>query len=347
MKPLETPEEIFQVAFGYMASKALFAGAQLGVFDALAQGPSSLRELVEATGAEERGLETLLTALVSVGLLEPVDGGRGGFRNAPASQAMLVSGPEGSFADYCRNQVDRQMYPFLHNITDVLRGRRDSVPFEDYETWFGDAGEATLYSASQHAASLPAAALLAALVDLSDRRKLLDVGGGSGAFAITLCRDNPDLSATILDFPNVVEVGRRFVDEAGLSARVDFVAGNALDVDWPDKQDVVLFSYVSGSVSREGVGELYRRAYRSLRPGGLVLIHDFLVDDDRSGPPLAALWAFQHAAFTPGGVALTPGFIRGLLQECGFEEISFEPFVPGMTKLVRARRPGTPAGGGG
>jgi hypothetical protein len=77
-----------------------------------------------------------------------------------------------------------------------------------------------------------------------------------------------------------------------------------------------------------------------------VLVHDFLVDDDRSGPPLAALWAFQHAAFTPGGVALTPGFIRGLLQESGFEEISFEPFVPGMTKLVRARRPGAPVAGG-
>ena len=339
MKPLETPEEVFQIAFGYMASKALFAGAHLGVFDELAHGPKSLDELVKVTGAEERSLSTLLTALVSVGLLEQVDGVVAGFRNAPASQTMLVTGPDGSFADYCRDQIDRQMYPFLHNIADVLRGRRDTVPFEDYEAWFGDADEASLYSESQHAVSLPAAALLAAVVDLSSCRRLLDVGGGSGAFAITLCRQHPELTATVLDFPNVARVGRRFVAQAGLDDRIGFVEGNALEVEWPDEQDAVLFSYVSGSVSAEGVRELYRRAHRALRPGGSVLIHDFMVDDDRSGPPLPALWAFQHVAFTPGATGLTPGFVTGLLRDCGFEDLSVGPFVPGMTRLVRGRKP--------
>jgi len=340
VKPLETPEQVFDIAFGYMASKALFAATHLRIFDELAAGPKSLEELAKATRAEERGLSTLLTALVSVGLLEPVGETGDGFRNAPASQAMLVSGPEGSFADYCRNQIDRQMYPFLHNIADVLRGRRDTVPFEDYEAWFGDAAEASLYSESQHEASLPAAALLAAVTDLSGCRRLLDVGGGSGAFSITLCRRYPELSATVLDFPNVVEVGRRFVTEAGLEERIGFIAGNALEVDWPGGQDVVLFSYVSGSVAAEGVRELYRRAHQALRPGGIVLVHDFMVDDDLSGPRLPALWAFQHAAFTPGGIALTPAFVTECLHESGFEEISVAPFIPGMTRLARGRRSG-------
>lgn len=339
VKPVETAEEVFRIAFGYMASKALFAGARLRVFDELAQGPKSLEQLAQAIGAEERSLATLLTALVAVGLLERVGGAEGGFRNAPASQTMLVSGPDGSFADYCRAQVDRQMYPFLHNVADVLRGRRDTVPFADYEAWFADAGEASLYSESQHAVSLPAAALLAARVDLSSRRRLLDVGGGSGAFAITLCRQHPGLSAIVLDFPNVARVGRRFVARAGLADRIGFVEGNAFEVDWPGERDAVLFSYVSGSVSAEGVRELYRRAHEALRPGGEVLIHDFMVDDDRSGPLLPALWAFQHVAFTPGAIGLTPGFVTGLLAECGFAEISLDPFVPGMTRLVRALRP--------
>lgn len=338
MKPLELPEEVFEIAFGYMASKALFAAAHLRVFDELAQGPKTLTELAKATRAEERGLSTLLTALVSVGLLESLEGDGGGFRNAPASQAMLVSSPEGSFAEYCRNQIDRQMYPFLHNIADVLRGRRDTVPFEDYEAWFGDPAEALLYSESQHEVSLPAAALLAATIDLSGCRQLLDVGGGSGAFSITLCQRYPELTATVLDFPNVVEVGRRFVAKAGLAERIGFVAGNALEVDWPGGQDAVLFSYVSGSVSAEGVGELYRHAHRALRPGGIVLVHDFMIDDDRSGPRLPALWAFQHAAFTPGGIALTPAFVTGCLRESGFEELSVAPFIPGMTRLARGRR---------
>ena len=340
MQPLETPEQIFEVAFGYMGSKALFAGVRLGVFDALAEGPKSLSALLEETGAEERGLRTLLTALLSLGLLEQEDGPDGQVRNAPGSQAMLVSGTsEGSFADYCRHQMDRQMYPFLHNISDVLKGRRDTVPFEDYETWFAVAEEASLYSESQHAASLPAAALLDALVDLSEARRLLDVGGGSGAFSITLCRTHPELSSTIIDFPNVTQVGRRFAAEAGLKSRIDFISGNALEVEWPKDRDVVLFSYVSGSVAAEGVREFYRRAYRSLEPGGVVLVHDFMVDDDRRGPVLPALWALQHAAFTPGGVALTPSFVTGLLAGAGFEDLRVEPFIPGMTRLVRGRRP--------
>lgn len=336
--PIESPEEVFRIAFGYMASKALFAGVQLGVFDALDDAPKTLAELVQKTGAQERGLTTLLTALVAVGLLEKSTGDEATYSNAPGTRAMLVSRPEGSFADYCRDQVDRQMYPYLHHLSDVLRGRHDTVPFADYETWFGDRNEATLYSRSQHSASLPAAGLLGAMVDLSACRRLLDVGGGSGAFSITLCQQYPELSATIVDFPNVATVGRRFVRQAGLDERVAFVEGNALDVDWPGDQDVVLFSYVSGSVSAEGVAELYARAQRALQPGGRVLIHDFLVDDDRDGPLLPALWALQHCAFTPGGVSLTPAFVTRLLEESGFEDVRVGSFIPGMTRLVQARR---------
>jgi SAM-dependent methyltransferase len=342
---LKTPEEIFEVAFAYMKSKALFAGLHLGVFDALADGPKSLSVLHETTGAQKRGLVTLLTALTALGLIERVDEGgessegEGRFANAPASQAMLVASAGGDFGDYCRNQVDRQMYPFLHNLDDVLRGRHDTVPFRDYETWFRDPAEATLYSESQHSASLPAAAVLGTLVDLSGARRLVDVGGGSGAFSITLCQQHPELTATIIDFPSVADVGRRYVADAGLEDRIEFVCGSALDVDWPTAQDVVLFSYVSGSVSAEGVHELYRRAHHALEPGGRVLVHDFMVDDDRQGPLLPALWALQHSAFTPGGVSLTPGFVTGALVDAGLEVLDVLPFIPGMTRLALARKP--------
>lgn len=336
MQPLQDLQQIFHVAFGYMASKALFSALHLNVFDALAEGPKEVADLAAEIGAEERTLTTLLTALASIGLIQRTGAGWG---NSPAAQMHLVSGAPGDFGDYLRYQIDRQMYPFMHNVTDVIRGRRDTVPFQDYETWFRDAGEAALYSESQHAASIGPAQMLAARVDLSGCRRLLDVGGGSGAFSITLCRKHPELMATVLDFPNVLEVARRFVANAGLEPRIDLVPGNALCIDWPTRQDVVLFSYVSGSVSGEGVAELYRRAWTALEPGGLALVHDFLVDDDRSGPPLTAIWALQHATFTPGAVSLTPALVTGLLGEAGFSSISVEDFIPGMTRLVRAHKP--------
>ncbi|UCE85975.1 MAG: methyltransferase, partial [Deltaproteobacteria bacterium] len=189
-----------------------------------------------------------------------------------------------------------------------------------------------------HAASRTLGALAAARVDLSGRRSLLDVGGGSGAFSIGLCQIHPQLSATILDFPNVVPVGRRFVAQAGLEARIDFAAGDALTTEWPRGKDVVLFSYISGSVSAEGVAELYRRAHAALVPGGIALVHDFMVDDDRKGPPLTAIWALQHLVFTPGAVSLTPGFVTSTLEDAGFAEVSIHGFVPGMTRLALAHK---------
>jgi len=336
MRSLDDITQIFHVAFGYMASKALFAGLHLGIFDAVAQGPTNLATLADATGVEERGLTTLLTALTAIGLLEKT---AKGFVNSPAAQQHLVRGAIGDFGDYLRYQIDRQMYLFMHNLTDVLRGHRDTVPFVDYEAWFSDMSQASLYSESQHAASLGPAMMLAAQVDFASRRRLLDVGGGSGAFSITLCRVYPQLAATILDFPNVIEVARQRVAAAALDSRIGFVAGNALVTDWPGEQDTVLFSYTSGSVSAEGVAELYRRAYRALVPDGIVLVHDFMVDDDRSGPPLTALWALQHTTYTPGAVSLTPGFVTARLQEVGFVDVSVGEFIPGMTRLVQARKP--------
>lgn len=337
MEPLRNIDQIFGVAFGYMASKALFAALHLGIFDAVSRHPRGAAALAAETGADERALTTLLTALTAVGLLRK---GEEGFSNSPAAEQFLVRGAVGDFGDYLRYQVDRQMYPFMHNLTDVLRGRRDTVPFVDYEAWFSDPAEAALYSESQHAASVGPAMMLGAQVDLSRDRRLLDVGGGSGAFAITLCQLHPELAVTVLDFPNVLEVTRRRVDSAGLASRISYVAGNALKVDWPAGQDRVLFSYVSGSVSAEGVKELYRRAFGALVPGGGVLIHDFIVDDDRQGPLLTALWALQHATYTPDAVSLTPAFVTAMLREAGFADIALQEFVPGMTRLVRARRPG-------
>jgi ubiquinone/menaquinone biosynthesis C-methylase UbiE len=104
--------------------------------------------------------------------------------------------------------------------------------------------------------------VVAGLVDLAGCRTLLDVGGGSGAFSIALCRRHPELSATILDFPSV----RPTADE--LSDRIQFVEGDALTTPWPTGQDSILMAYLLSVVAALRVGELLDRARQSLRPGG-------------------------------------------------------------------------------
>jgi hypothetical protein len=225
-----------------MASKALFAALDLDLFGRLSNGPRSLDELARETAIEPGRLGKVLTACVSLGLVEKRDGDR--YANAPASQAYLVRSAPAYFGDYYRFQIDRQNYPLFEHLGGALRGER-----KQFYRLMEDSTEAEYFSRAQHSGSLGPAHVAAKLVDLGGCRRLLDVGGGTGAFSIALCRRYPELTATILDFPTVRPVAERYVREGGLEARISFLPGSAWDVQWPDGQDVVLMSYLSVSSS--------------------------------------------------------------------------------------------------
>jgi hypothetical protein len=153
-----------------------------------------------------------------------------------------------------------------------------------------------------------------------------------------VCQKNTQLQATVLDFSAVCDVGRGKVVEAGMEGQVSFLEGNCLDAEWPKGQDIILMSYLSSSVSGDDLVSLYSRARDCLNDGGQLIVHDFVVEDERDGPPLAALWALQHMVFTPGAVSITPSALTGMMVESGFEaaSIRIETMIPGMTKVAFA-----------
>jgi len=336
MTALTTADQISEIAFGFMGSKALFAALGAEVFTRLAEGPLTAGELAEVTDLDAERAETLLTALAGMGL---VTSEAGRFANSPAAGSFLVKGAKYDFSDYLRLQVGQQMYGLLDQIDDALTGSLPPEATASYAEWFSDPDEARLYSASQHAGSLGPARQLVKLVDLSRAESLLDVGGGTGAFAITLCQAFPRLSATIVDFPNVAALGRDYVQRAGLEGRVRYVEGNALDAEWPESQDVILMSYLFSGVPGDAHDDLIDRAFRHLAPGGRLLIHDFVVHGDRTGPKLAALWQLQHTAFTPRARSLDEDWLAATLARAGFEAVEVGPMIPEMTMLARATRP--------
>ena len=180
-----------------------------------------------------------------------------------------------------------------------LRRERRGLP---YAEWFSDPAEARLYSESQHAGSLGPARQLVKALDLSGLQSALLVCGRwlPAPFAITFCKAFPELGATVVDFPNVAAIGREFVDKAGLGDRIHYIEADGLKADWPRNQDVILMSYLLSGIPGETHEGLIKRAYDHLAPGVTLLIHDFIVCADRTGPKLAALWQFAahgvHAA---------------------------------------------------
>jgi len=337
MTVLTEADQISEIAFGFMGSKALFAALGAGVFTHLSDGPQSCAELAENCPLDEARTETLMTALAGLGLVEVQGDGR--FANSPAADSFLVKGAKYDFGDYLRLQVGQQMYGLLDQIDDALQDKLPAEATASYAEWFSDPEEARVYSASQHSGSLGPARQLARKIDLSGAKRLLDVGGGTGAFAITLCQAFPDLTATIVDFHNVAALGRDYVARAGLSDRITYVEGNALETDWPGGQDVVLMSYLFSGVPGETHEGLIARARDHLVPGGRFLLHDFVVREDRTGPKLAALWQLQHTAFTPRARSLDEGWLQAALAQAGFKGIDVGVMIPEMTMLASAERP--------
>ena len=332
MNPLTQITDISRIAYGFMASKVLFGALELDVFTTLARAPRSLQSLVDELGIPSNRLETLLNACVSLGLLVRTSEG---YANAPASQAHLVRGSPSCYADYLQLQTDGQIYPSFLGLGAALRGKLEN-PFYNLSD---DDGQSHQFSQAQHNGSLGPAVLLAKRQDFSSATSLLDVAGGSGAFSITLCKRNPGLRATILDFPRMTRVAKQYVHEAGLSERVGLLSGNALEVDWPRNQDAVLFSYLLYCVDGASIARLMERAFQSLRPGGRLFVHDFMVDDEGSGPTLAALWLVSSMLSDPNAVLLRPARVASLAREAGLEPLESVEHIPEITRLVVFRKP--------
>lgn len=333
---VETAEEVSNIAFGFMASKAMFAGLHLDVFTHLAAGPKTCKNLSEIVGVPANRIVTLMNALNGVGLVE-LDGNL--YANSSGAEAFLSRESKYDFGDYLRFQIDQQMYPFLGQLNEVLDGSLSSDAVDSYQHWMSNPEQAALYSNAQHSGSLGPGRTIARTVDLSGAKSLLDVAGGTGAMTIRLLEANPDLTSTIIDFPNVSEIGWRFITEANMTNRVRYIPSNALNVEWPSEQDAILMSYLFSGVPGVEVPRLAQYAFDSLVPGGKFLVHDFMVNDDRTGPVLAALWQLQHMAFTPDAHSVTAGWLKAEMKKVGFIEIQDIQIIQGLTQLVHARKP--------
>jgi len=327
--PITDVREISRIGYGFMASRALFAALDLDVFGHLAGGPQDLAALARATRVAPERLIALLSACVGLGLLAR-DGER--FGNSPAAAAYLVRTAPAYFGDYFRFQIARQIYPTLQHLETALAGER-----VDFFAKVQDPQEARHFSIAQHSGSLGPAHVVAGLVDLAGCRTLLDVGGGSGAFSIALCRRYPGLRATIVDFPSVAATAEEMVGQAGLTDRIRFVGGDALTTEWPGAQDVVLMSYLLSAVAAKRIGDLLGRARRAASPGARLLLHDFMLDDDRNGPATAALWLLTVLTIDPDVASLTPAWLTEEVTRAGFADVGVHDVIPGITRLLTAR----------
>jgi SAM-dependent methyltransferase len=322
---------VSSVAYGFMGSQALFSALEIGLFTELAAGPAGLGELARRLGVEPRALRALLEACVATELVER-DGDR--YRNSAGAARYLVRQARGYVGDYYLRQIATTLYAQLPAARAVVRG---AAAGSTYAGFLEDPARAEEFIRGQHAGSSGPAYLLAKTFDAAGYTRLLDLGGGSGAFSIEMARRH-GLSAIVVDQPSVVAVARKIVGEAGLGDRIRCVEGDVVAGPWPAGADLILLSYVVSSYGPSILHDLLARARAYLPPGGGLVVHDFALHGDRAGPRNAALWYFANLAISATTHPHTVDDITRAMTDAGFVDVIARPHVPDITFLFTGRR---------
>jgi len=175
-------------------------------------------------------------------------------------------------------------------------------------------------------------------VGASGRKRLLDIGGGSAGYSIAFCRANASLEAEVFDLPTVIGLTRQYVERAGLATRIKTRAGDLQTDNLGSGFDLVLVSQVCHSFSDGENLSLLKKCHAALIPGGMLAIQEFILEEDKTGPKFAALFALNMLVGTRAGNTYSEGEISDWMQKAGFKNIRHVR-LPGPSGLMLATRP--------
>jgi len=324
------PDEITVPLRAFMESRILLTALELDVFTAVGTGAAAA-VVASVCGTEAGATGRLLDALVSLGFLEK----RGDvFANAPLAARFLAKGSRDDARGALKHNLS--LWRRWSTLTDAVRaGHAVGV------TEMADRGDdwTAPFIAAMHRGSAQRAPLVVQAVGTEGVARMLDVGGGSGAYAIAFARANATLRAEILDLPAVLPIAEEHIAEAVLADRVSTRVGDLRTDDLGSGYDLVLLSSICHMLGPEENRDLLSRAARALAPGGRVVVSDFVLDEDGTAPRQAVLFSLNMLVGTPSGRSYRESEYRAWLDAAGLAGVE-RVRLPGPAHLLIGRKPG-------
>ncbi|TVM15998.1 SAM-dependent methyltransferase [Oceanidesulfovibrio indonesiensis] len=314
----------------YWRSCALHAGVKLDVFTAIGEKAMQPEDVAARIRADPDATSRLLGALAAMNLLRKVSGA---FSNTEISSRHLSRDSE----EYLGFMILHHHY-LMESWNRLDQAVESGGPVGERAAANEDTREAFLMGMFNNA--MLQAPGLVQRIDLDGRRTLLDMGGGPGTYAIQFCLQNPELSATVYDLPTTRPFAEKTITRFGLSDRIRFEAGNYLADPLPSSFDVVWMSHILHSEGFDACREMIRKAAESLQPGGLLLVHDFYLNDDKDGPVQPALFSLNMLVRTQDGRSYSEAEVREMLEEAGLENVRRLDYdSPTESGVLTATRP--------
>jgi ubiquinone/menaquinone biosynthesis C-methylase UbiE len=326
-----TPDKVMQVITGAWAASILGAAARHGLFTALEGRPSNAAEVSARLGLSLRGTQALLDGLTGLGLLTLSSDTYG---NTLEASTFLVKGKPtylGALAEVFLEdfatwqkmpEAVKTGQPTASNTTDVV----------DNPFWH-------LLVTAIAPLSFPVAQLAAERVDLAAAGPVawLDVGGGSGVWSVAWLQINKHATGYQLDWPNVNAIGRDFVGTFGVANRFRTIDGDFHTTDFGSaKYEYGILSHIAHQEAPADNVTLFRKFRKALKPGGALVVNDFVLNDDRTGHPFSMMFASQMLVATKEGSTYRQSDYRSWLNEAGFTSVEIVP-TPTPSTIVIAK----------
>ena len=326
------PDEILGMANSFWMSAILKAGIELDVFSEIAVGNDTVEKMTSSIKASERGVRILLDALCAIGIISKAEGK---YLLTPAADQFLVKGKD-SYMGYAAFTILRD-WEALGRIAEAVRKGSlivdaygaDSEVWEDVAIGLTPSGFAT-------------ASLIGDVLGIGAKMepgvKVLDLACGSGVYGYVLLQRDPKATVTDIDWGNVLKVAQKAARDMGVADRVIYKPGDMLSIDYGEEEfDIAIVSNILQAFDPETNKMILSKICKALKPGGTVVIHDIVPDEERSQAIRALIFAVYMLLVSTGGDAYTLSEFESWLGDTGFENVTTHG-VPGGTTLIMATK---------
>lgn len=311
------PGRLLQVSGSYWETCTLHAAVKIDLFTLLGDDSLDGEEISRRLQGDLRGVSMLLNALTVMGLLSRSDGK---YTNTPAARSFLSRDSDRYLGHMIRHHHHLvESWARLDQAVlsgEPVRKRPTFAPEEFLESFL----------LGMHTLAMQLAPQVVEAVDLSGRNRLLDLGGGPGTYAIHFCLKNPGLKATVFDLSPTQPTAEKNIGGFGLADRIDFKSGTYLADTLPGGYDVAWLSHILHGEGPEECRIIIDKAVSALQPGGMIVVHEFILDDRSGGPLFPALFSLNMLVGTPSGQAYSEEEIGDMLAGAGVREIRRLPF---------------------
>ena len=323
-----------RLARAYTESAVFYAALDLELFTHVSEGSGTIADLARDMAISELNAERLVVVCLALGLLEHGEDGR--LINAPDCEKFLVKGTEryaGPWMEFTRPEVNAWF-----DLTARLRDPTEPRTLGMYDDLTVE--KARRYHAATYSIGMGAGRRFVRSVDLSGRRQLLDLGGGSGAYSINAVQAFPGLRAIVFDLPPVTVVTGEYLERNGVSDLVSTVGGDFIADPLPTGCDVAVMASNLPIYDRDNIQLVVSKTYDVLEPGGEMHLVGEILNRDGVGPLDAALWGMAELHYRSGGRAHSITEVVAYFEQAGFTSITDEVFVPGILHRVSGIKPG-------